>query len=92
MSCLKYLFFDIVTDDPFSQIALAHAYSQDGITAWIQDEAPFLLRENFTWTNNQIRSPTALDGDDGILLWFAGDDGVDFLGIGQGLCRFQEAK
>ncbi|MDY0029354.1 MAG: hypothetical protein RBR86_05355 [Pseudobdellovibrionaceae bacterium] len=84
-----HLFFDVVTDEPFSQIALSHAFSENGVDGWVQESTPFLTKSDLIWTGNQIRSPSAMIKRDGsVLLWFAGDDGVDFLGIGQALCHF----
>lgn len=81
-----HMFVDIVTDDPFSQVALYHTWSEDGKENWNNDPIPLFTQEDFPWTSNQIRSPNALMLNNSIHLWFAGDSGVQLLGIGHALC------
>jgi len=87
-----HLFFDVANDhgdDTWTQEALHHAWSADGITNWTQDPAPLRRLTDFAWTAREIRSPSALyDGMLRLRLYFAGDDlfNTGAWGIGQMTC------
>lgn len=56
------------------QMRLHHARSANGISGWISDSEPIHAREDFSWTQREIRSPAPyLDGLE-LKLFFAGDD------------------
>jgi len=79
------LYFDVVENSPWTQTKIHHAYSEDGETSWIQDSSPLLEREDFNWTREEIRSPSALMYEDKLYLYFAGhyfDGGNPYLSIG----------
>jgi predicted GH43/DUF377 family glycosyl hydrolase len=75
-----HLYFDVVAD-PWKQVKLHHAVSADGITGWISDSAPLMNREDFSWTADEIRSPSALLHNGKLYLYFAGHTVLD-LAIG----------
>jgi hypothetical protein len=87
-----HVFVDVANDhgnNTWTQEALHHAYSSDGLTGWTQDAAPIRRLTDFTWTAREIRSPAAfLDGTT-LRLYFAGDDVLahpNAWGIGQMTC------
>jgi len=87
-----HVFVDVANDhgnNTWTQQALHHATSADGISGWTQDPAPIRSRTDFTWTQREIRSPSAfLDGTT-LRLYFAGDDLFSpnaWWGIGQITC------
>ena len=83
-----HVFVDVANDGSgnWTQVALQHAYSADGLTGWTQDPAPIRRLTDFTWTAREIRSPAAfLDGTT-LRLYFAGDDLPNAWGIGQMTC------
>jgi hypothetical protein len=85
-----HVFVDVANDGSgnWTQEALHHAYSADGLTGWAQDPAPIRKLTDFTWTAREIRSPAAfLDGTT-LRLYFAGDDigNTNAWGIGQMTC------
>jgi len=86
-----HVFVDVANDhgnDTWTQEALHHAYSADGLAGWTQDPAPVRRLTDFTWTAREIRSPAAfLDGTT-LRLYFAGDDlfNTGAWGIGQMTC------
>jgi len=86
-----HVFVDVANDgfpDGWTQAALHHAWSADGLTGWTQDPAPLRRLTDFAWTAREIRSPSAfLDGLT-LRLHFAGDDVVatGAWGIGQMTC------
>ena len=86
-----HVFVDVANDhgnNTWTQEALHHAYSSDGLTGWTQDPAPIRRLTDFTWTAREIRSPAAfLDGAT-LRLYFAGDDlfNTNAWGIGQMTC------
>ncbi len=80
-----HLFYDVVINDPWTQVKIHHAVSTDGETGWVQDSAPLLQRSDYFWTESEIRSPSAIVYQDNLYLYFAGHyfDGPVFnLGIG----------
>jgi len=84
-----HLFFDVASEDgSWHQEALHHAVSSNGRTGWVQDKAPLFTRSDFSWTRDEIRSPTAIAGKDGVYLWFAGHSKFN-LGIGLARCNTQ---
>lgn len=86
-----HVFVDVANDhnnNTWTQEALHHAYSANGLTGWTQDPAPIRRLTDFTWTQREIRSPHAtLDGTN-LRLHFAGDDlfNTNAWGIGQMTC------
>ncbi len=86
-----HVFVDVANDhgnNTWTQEALHHAYSADGLSAWAQDPAPIRRLTDFAWTAREIRSPGAfLDGTT-LRLYFAGDDllNTNAWGIGQMTC------
>ncbi len=67
-----HLYFDVALDAPWTQAKLHHAVSNDGESNWIQDRAPLLGREDYSWTTAEIRSPSALVQGNQMYLYFAG--------------------
>jgi hypothetical protein len=84
-----HVFVDVANDhgnNSWTQEALHHASSADGLTGWAQDAAPIRRLTDFAWTAREIRSPgTFLDGTT-LRLYFAGDDLPNAWGIGQMTC------
>lgn len=80
-----HLFFDVVQDMPFAQLALHHARSLDGKSGFVIDKESIYTTQSFDWASREIRAPTALLDDRSLRLWFAGDDGTT-LGIGEAAC------
>jgi len=86
-----HVFVDVANDhgnNTWTQEALHHAHSADGLTGWTQDPAPIRRLTDFAWTQREIRSPHAtLDGTT-LRLHFAGDDlfNTNAWGIGQMTC------
>ncbi|UCG37889.1 MAG: hypothetical protein JSV00_06715 [bacterium] len=79
-----HLFYDVARMIPdWTQVEIRHASSDDGLN-WTEDDLPIFVRESFTWTRREIRSPCAVQDGGLIRLWFAGDDYLDngLLGIG----------
>jgi predicted GH43/DUF377 family glycosyl hydrolase len=86
-----HVFVDVANDhgnDTWTQEALHHAYSADGLTAWTQDAAPLRRLTDFAWTAREIRSPAAFLDSGTLRLYFAGDDlyNTNAWGIGQIAC------
>ncbi|MDH5536530.1 MAG: hypothetical protein OEZ08_13305, partial [Betaproteobacteria bacterium] len=86
-----HVFVDVANDhgdNTWTQEALHHAYSTDGLTGWTQDAAPIRRLTDFTWTQREIRSPAALLDGTTLRLYFAGDDllNTNAWGIGQMTC------
>lgn len=80
-----YLFFDVVQASPWKQLRLHYAKSGDGVSQWTQASAAIFSNSSFSWTSNEIRSPSLfLDGTT-LKMWFAGDNGTT-LGIGYSSC------
>lgn len=81
-----HLFTNVVTENPYQQIALHHAWSKNGINGWTQDTGPFLTRDKQSWTKDGIVSPSVLPiAGSKIHLWFAGNAALQ-LSIGYGAC------
>jgi hypothetical protein len=90
-----HVFVDVANDHAtamppgsWTQEALHHAYSADGLGGWTQDPAPIRRLTDFAWTAREIRSPGVfLDGTT-LRLYFAGDDlfNTNAWGIGQMTC------
>lgn len=81
-----HLFFDVVQASPWKQLKLHHAYSSDGVSNWTHDTASIFSNSDFSWTSNEIRSPSILLDGTKLHLWFAGDNGAT-LGIGSATCQ-----
>jgi predicted GH43/DUF377 family glycosyl hydrolase len=86
-----HVFFDVANDhgdNTWTQEAIHHASSADGLTGWTQDAAPLRRMTDFTWTAREIRSPNALLDGTTLRLHFAGDDlfNASAWGIGQMTC------
>jgi len=92
-----HLFVDVAHQPDggaWTQRALHHARSANGLTGWIQDGAPIFVREDFAWTARGIRSPAPLLDGTKLRLYFAGDSltvlppqpGENF-GIGMATCN-----
>jgi predicted GH43/DUF377 family glycosyl hydrolase len=86
-----HVFVDVANDhgnNTWTQVALHHAYSADGLTGWTQDTAPIRRLTDFAWTAREIRSPAALLDGTTLRLYFAGDDigNTNAWGIGQMTC------
>lgn len=79
-----HLFFDVVQDMPFAQLALHHARSEDGKTFTI-DASAIYDTTSFPWATREIRAPAAWLDNVTLRLWFAGDDGST-LAIGEANC------
>jgi hypothetical protein len=74
------LFYDVAQDSPWTQVLVGNAISVDGLTSWSYNFAPTIGRDQ-AWRSREVRSPSALQDNEGLHLWFAGDNGTD-LGIG----------
>jgi hypothetical protein len=86
-----HVFVDVANDhgnNTWTQEALHHAFSADGLTGWTQDAAPIRQLTDFTWTAREIRSPDVLLDGTTLRLYFAGDDykANQLWGIGQMTC------
>jgi predicted GH43/DUF377 family glycosyl hydrolase len=86
-----HVFVDVANDhgnDTWTQEALHHAYSADGLSGWTQDPAPLRRLTDFAWTKREIRSGAALLDGTTLRLYFAGDDikVTGAWGIGQVTC------
>jgi len=79
-----HLFFDVISD-PWKQVKIHHASSSDGITNWNLDSSSIFDRADFSWSSNEIRSPSVLLDGTNLFMWFAGDDG-SILSIGKSTC------
>jgi hypothetical protein len=71
-----HLFFDVARYDararsPWSQVALHHAVSDDGLS-FQQDDNPLYSRESFDWTAGEINGPSVLFDRGVVRMWFAG--------------------
>ncbi len=71
-----HLFYD-VAEDPFLQTKIHHAVSDDGLTNFIQDNQPIFDRSMFTYTMDEIQSPSPLLDDTSLKLYFSGHTGLD---------------
>jgi predicted GH43/DUF377 family glycosyl hydrolase len=74
-----HLYYDVVAD-PWKQVKIHHAVSDDGL-AWTQDTSALLDQSDFSWTAAELRSPSALPFNGKLYLYFAGHAGTD-LSIG----------
>lgn len=73
-----HLFYDVGhfrAKDPhvWTQVALHHAVSADGRTAWTQDREAIVTRRHAAWTALEVRSPSPLVVGNKLHLWFAGN-------------------
>ena len=76
-----HLYFDVAIADPWLQVKIHHAVSDNGITGWSQDSSSLLNREDFSWTRGEIRSPSAIEYNGKLYLYFAGNTDLN-LAIG----------
>jgi len=86
-----HLFVDVANDhgdNTWTQEAIHHALSPDGLTGWLQDPAPLRRKADFIWTQRELRSPAVLLDGTLLRLYFAGDDVLanGLWGIGQMTC------
>lgn len=87
-----HLFFNVVTDEPFEQVAIHHASSVDGIGQWQHDATAIIGREELApWANVNVVSPTVILNGTTLLLWLSGHgDTSNFpnvtMGIGIARC------
>jgi len=81
------LFVSVVTDSPFSQVKIHRITSANGKSNWVHDSKEILDKSEFSWTANQIRSPSVFLSGTDLFLWFAGDANVNDLGIGMAQCK-----
>lgn len=81
-----HLYYDVATDVPFQQVKLHHGVSSDGLNDWVEDSEEIFDRNDFTWTGEEIRAPSALMVEDSLYLYFAGQSGYE-LGIGLARCN-----
>jgi len=79
-----HLFFD-VAEDPFKQVKIHHAVSTDGITNFTQDNQAIFDRSMFTFTKDEVQSPSPLLDGTNLKLYFSGHTGLD-LSIGLSNC------
>jgi len=75
-----HLYFDVIAE-PWKQVKIHHAVSDDGVGSWTQDSSPLLNKEDFDWTTEEIRSPSALIYNGKLYLYVAGHTGSN-LAIG----------
>lgn len=79
-----HLVYDVAafyaTENPqWQQVALHHAYSENGESNFIEDKQPMLTRSDFNWTSGEILAPSAIVDGGKIKLWFAGH--VNYAGL-----------
>lgn len=72
-----HLFFSVAHWLPggnpeWTQIAIHHASSADGVTAFLQDQTALLSYTDRVWTEGEVLAPSPLVEDDEIKLWFGG--------------------
>lgn len=67
-----HLYFDVVKADPWTQVAISHAVSDDGLSSWTMDSDPIFVREDFSWTQEEIRSPSVIEVHSTKVIFFAG--------------------
>lgn len=85
-----HLFFDVALD-PFKQVKLHHAVSNDGINSWTHDSTSIFNAAQFPWTDDQINGPAVLLDGTNLYMWFAGQGDIgNFpnikMGIGLAVC------
>lgn len=87
------VFFDVINENPsWRQVELNFSYSEDGLTNWTRSPAGIFDINDFSWADEEVRSPAVfLDGT--ILhFWFAGHSLVPApftLGIGHAACDLE---
>jgi sucrose-6-phosphate hydrolase SacC (GH32 family) len=72
-----HLYFDVIQDNPWKQVKIHHAESSNGISAWSTDSQCLLSRENYSWTKDEIRSPSVVRNQNHTYLYFAGNTGLN---------------
>ncbi len=68
-----HLFYDVALN-PFRQTLLRHAKSTDGLTGFQEDSSVIFDNTAFTWTQSEIRAPSAVIVGTQLYLWFAGNN------------------
>ena len=82
-----HLYVDVFyTDGSDSQRKIHHAFSSDGENNWTNDTSDIFERSDFSWTADEIRSPSAVLVGTTLKLFFASNAGTD-LGIGVANCE-----
>jgi len=74
-----HLFYDVgyfsaAAERKWTQVAIHHAVSPDGVTDWRQDADPIITRQSFPWARMEVRAPTALFEGETVRVWFAGNN------------------
>ncbi len=80
-----HLYCDVVIDSPWTQVKIHHAISDDGETGWVQDPAPMMTREDYSWTAAEMRSPAPLVYQNKLWLYYAGHVLTPSINLGIGL-------
>lgn len=83
-----HLYVDVVIEETWKQDKIHRARSNDGIGNWVQDSGPLLEREDFTWTKDEIRSPSVLVHGGWLYVYFAGHTLTPELNLAIGLAFF----
>lgn len=85
-----HLYVDVVyTNGSDSQRKLFHSYSTNGQSSWTDDSENIHERSDFSWSADEIRSPSVIFKDGIIEMWFAGNNGLN-LGIGYSKCSLSK--
>lgn len=80
-----HLYYDVVNEIPsWTQVALHHAVSLNGISGFTEDNTSVFNKNNFTWTAREIRGPSVLVDSAKVKMWFAGDDFFNSTAFGIG--------
>jgi predicted GH43/DUF377 family glycosyl hydrolase len=72
-----HLFYDvaqILQGTDWTQVALHHAVSENGIDGWVEDAQSIFVYTDFSWTQREIRAPHVIIKGTDAMMWFAGDD------------------
>jgi predicted GH43/DUF377 family glycosyl hydrolase len=83
-----HLFFDVAkyVDSNWTQVKLHHASSSDGINNFTTDYTAIHSREEFDWTEKEIRSITPSYINNNFRIYYAGHKNLT-LGIGFSTCK-----
>jgi hypothetical protein len=74
-----HLFYDVVRyapGDPVRpqrQVAIVHASSPNGVTAWREDVRPLVQAGDVAWASQEVFAPAPLVDGNQIDVWFTGD-------------------
>jgi predicted GH43/DUF377 family glycosyl hydrolase len=70
-----HLYYDVAQEIPdWTQVAIHHAYSANGITNFVEDQTSIFHKNDFEWTAREIRCPAVMLDSSEIKMWFGGDD------------------